>query len=126
MASKILMGNMTELMENILSNLEDEIYSLYSCALVNRYWCKMSIPILWRDPFLFNRRRPLYISTYFSSLGEYEKIILKECGINEEFSKTIFDYARFLKALDLSRLCFQVENGSNSCLLIQIHLTTTD
>ncbi|RIB20412.1 hypothetical protein C2G38_2080835 [Gigaspora rosea] len=69
----------------------------------------MSIPILWQDPFSFNQRSPLFISNYFSFLGEYEKIILKECGINEEFSKSIFDYPRFLKALDLSRLCFQVE-----------------
>ncbi|RIB20406.1 hypothetical protein C2G38_2179327 [Gigaspora rosea] len=105
MASKILMGDMPELMEDILNNLEYEIYSLYSCALVNRYWCKMSIPILWREPFLFNRR-PLYISNYFSSLGEYEKIILKEYGINEEFSETIFDYATNLL------LKLLIENGA--------------
>ncbi|RIB20414.1 hypothetical protein C2G38_2179334 [Gigaspora rosea] len=109
MASKILMDDMPELMENIVKNLNNEIYSLYSCALVSRHWCKISIPILWQDPFSFSRRSPLFISNYFSSLGEYEKIILKECGINEEFSKTIFDYARFLKDLDLSRLYFQVE-----------------
>ncbi|RIB16814.1 hypothetical protein C2G38_1481761 [Gigaspora rosea] len=108
MAPKILMGDMPELMEYILKNLKNEIYSLYSCALVSRHWCKMSIPILWQDPFPFNRRSPLIISNYFSSLGEYEKIILKECleecGINEEFSETLFDYARFLKVLDLLSL----------------------
>ncbi|RIB16816.1 hypothetical protein C2G38_2188958 [Gigaspora rosea] len=108
MASKILMGDMPELMEDNLNNLDNEIYSLYSCVLVNRYWCKMSIPILWQDPFSFDRS-PLFISNYFSSLGEYEKIILKECGINEEFSKTIFDYAKFLKVLNLFRLDSQVE-----------------
>ncbi|RIB20419.1 hypothetical protein C2G38_2244584 [Gigaspora rosea] len=100
---------MPELMDNIVKNLNNETYSLYSCALVSRHWCKISIPILWQDPFSFSRRSPLFISNYFSSLSEYEKIILKECGINEEFSKTIFDYARFLKALNLSRLYFQVE-----------------
>ncbi|KAF0530824.1 hypothetical protein F8M41_011990 [Gigaspora margarita] len=39
MASKIFMGDMPELMENILNNLKNEFYSLYSCALVNRHWC---------------------------------------------------------------------------------------
>ncbi|RIB20411.1 hypothetical protein C2G38_2080834 [Gigaspora rosea] len=68
----------------------------------------MSIPILWREPFEFSQS-PLFISKYFSSLGKCEKIILKEYGINEEFSKTIFDYPRFLKALDLSSLYFQAE-----------------
>ncbi|KAF0541541.1 hypothetical protein F8M41_005312 [Gigaspora margarita] len=102
MASKIYMGNMPELMENILNNLNNEISSLYSCALVSRHWCKMAVPILWQDPFSSNRSS--FISKYFSSLGEDEKFILKECleerGINEEFSNTLFDYARFLKVLD--------------------------
>ncbi|KAF0557820.1 hypothetical protein F8M41_012274 [Gigaspora margarita] len=103
MASKILKGDMPELMEDILNNLNDEIYSLYSCALVNRYWCKMSIPILWQDPFSF-KPRPSFISNYISSLGENDKIILKRCGINEEFPKTLFDYERFLKVLNLGKL----------------------
>ncbi|RIB20413.1 hypothetical protein C2G38_2179333 [Gigaspora rosea] len=104
MAPKILMGDMPELMEYIVKNLINEIYSLYTCTLVSRHWCKISIPILWQDPFSFIRRSPLFISNYFSSLGEYERIILKECGINEEFSKTLFDYAKFLKVLDLISL----------------------
>ncbi|KAF0409380.1 hypothetical protein F8M41_008360 [Gigaspora margarita] len=94
---------MPELMENILNNINDEIYTLHSCALVSRHWCKMTIPILWQDPFGFDPR-PSFISNYFSSLGEYEKIMLKRCGIKEEFSKTIFDYARFLKVLKLWNL----------------------
>ncbi|RIB29112.1 hypothetical protein C2G38_2137014 [Gigaspora rosea] len=103
MASKILMGNMPELMEDILNNLNNEFYSLYSCALVSRHWCKISIPILWRDPFSFEKK-PLFISNYFSSLGEDEKFVLRKCGINADLSKKLFDYARFLKVLDLSRL----------------------
>ncbi|KAF0407962.1 hypothetical protein F8M41_008677 [Gigaspora margarita] len=35
MASKMLMGDMPELMENILKHLNNEIYSLYSCALIS-------------------------------------------------------------------------------------------
>ncbi|RIB07627.1 hypothetical protein C2G38_2113249, partial [Gigaspora rosea] len=80
------------------------IYSLYSCTLVSRYWCKMSNLILWQDPFSFEQKKPLFISKYFSSLGEDEKFILKGFGINTEFSETLFDYARFLKVLDLSNL----------------------
>ncbi|KAF0452389.1 hypothetical protein F8M41_001898 [Gigaspora margarita] len=121
MTPKILMGDMPELMEYILKNLNDEIYSLYSCALVSRHWCKMSIPILWQDPFSFYQRNPLFISNYFSSLGEYEKIGLKESlkerGINEEFSKTLFDYARFLKVLDLINLECKVKKWSDLKLL---------
>ncbi|RIB08017.1 hypothetical protein C2G38_2045513 [Gigaspora rosea] len=67
----------------------------------------MAVPILWQDPFSSDRR-PLFIPKYFSSLGEDEKFILKEDlekhGINEDFSNTIFDYAKFLKVLDLWNL----------------------
>ncbi|RIB06831.1 hypothetical protein C2G38_2216122, partial [Gigaspora rosea] len=109
MESKIFTGDMPELMEKILKNLKNEIDSLYSCALVNRHWCKTSIPILWQNPFSHKETKPLFISQYFSSLGEDEKFVLKEYGINKEISKTLFDYARFLKVLDLFTLGSSVE-----------------
>ncbi|RIB23739.1 hypothetical protein C2G38_2170413 [Gigaspora rosea] len=105
MASKIFMGDMPELMENILNNLKNELNSLYSCSLVSRHWCKMSIPILWQNPFSFYPK-PLYISEYFSSLDEDEIYILKEYGINLEISRKLFNYAKFLKDLNLSNLEF--------------------
>ncbi|KAF0430120.1 hypothetical protein F8M41_005564 [Gigaspora margarita] len=83
MASKIFMGDMPELMENILNNLNNEFYSLYSWS---RHWCKISIPILWENPFSFDKNSS-FISQYFSSLDETEKFILKECGINVIFPK---------------------------------------
>ncbi|CAG8658645.1 2887_t:CDS:2, partial [Cetraspora pellucida] len=119
MASKLFMGDMPELMENILNNLENEFPSLYSCTLVSRHWCKMSIPILWQDPFSFDRK-PSFISNYFSSLDDDEDSILKDYGINPEFSKTLFNYARFLKVLDLYRLEKMTKKWSEIfCLLGQ-------
>ncbi|KAF0454751.1 hypothetical protein F8M41_001530 [Gigaspora margarita] len=112
MASKMLMGDMPELMENILNNLNKEYNSLYSCALVSRHWCKISIPILWLDAFTLYQK-PLIISEYLSSLGKDEKIglqfMLKACKINTQFPQTIFDYANFLKVLDLNLLKCRVE-----------------
>ncbi|KAF0511815.1 hypothetical protein F8M41_018179 [Gigaspora margarita] len=103
MASKMFMGDMPELMEIILNNFNNELYSLYSCALVSRHWCKMSIPFLWKTPFSFCQN-PLFISQYFSYLDENETFVLKECGINVKFPKTLFKYAKFLKIFDLSSL----------------------
>ncbi|RIB16169.1 hypothetical protein C2G38_2190689 [Gigaspora rosea] len=108
MASKILMGDMPELMDRILMNLKTEFRSLHSCALVNRHWCKMSIPILWRDPFSFMENQAI-ISGYFSSLDDDGKLILKEYGIIPNFPNTLFHYARFLKVLDLSHFGYRVE-----------------
>ncbi|RIB14247.1 hypothetical protein C2G38_2195656 [Gigaspora rosea] len=94
MASKIFAGDMPELLENILKNLNNDTYSLYSCALVSRHWCRISIPIIWQDPFKYVEQNTSFISKYCSSLDEDEKLILKDYGINEEFSKTLFDYRK--------------------------------
>ncbi|RIB26886.1 hypothetical protein C2G38_2162165 [Gigaspora rosea] len=112
MASKIFMGNMPELMEKILNNLENEIRSLYSCALVSRHWCEMSIPIIWRDPFSFQVFKPMFISIYISSFEDPEddvKSILKEYGININFQKPLFHYVRFLEILNLGCLNYGVD-----------------
>ncbi|KAF0501156.1 hypothetical protein F8M41_020121 [Gigaspora margarita] len=51
MASKIFTGDMPELMENIFNNLNNEIYSLHSCALKVREWINLKLvePILYSD-----------------------------------------------------------------------------
>ncbi|RIB23386.1 hypothetical protein C2G38_2171424 [Gigaspora rosea] len=107
MASKIFMGNMLELMEKILNNLDKEIRSLYSCALVSRHWCEMSIPIIWRNPFSLYIVKPTFISIYISSFEDLEddvKSILKEYGININFQNPLFPYVRFLEILSLDSL----------------------
>ncbi|KAF0539677.1 hypothetical protein F8M41_006936 [Gigaspora margarita] len=46
---------------------------------------------------------------YFSSLGEGEKTILRNCGITTKFSETLFNYARFLKTLNPTELELKVK-----------------
>ncbi|KAF0469704.1 hypothetical protein F8M41_025503 [Gigaspora margarita] len=71
----------------------------------------MSIPILWEDPFSI-KQSSLFIPIYFSSLDEDEKLTVKEClkvfGINMEFSNPLFDYARFLRILNICQLEIKV------------------
>ncbi|RIB23725.1 hypothetical protein C2G38_2288487 [Gigaspora rosea] len=112
MASKIFMGDMPELMENILNNLKNDPNSLYSCALVKRHWCKMAIPILWQNPFPLNKK-PIFISEYFSSFDEDKIYILKEYGINLKISRKLFNYAKFLKDLNLSDLESKAREWTN-------------
>ncbi|KAF0508482.1 hypothetical protein F8M41_018762 [Gigaspora margarita] len=131
MASKMLMGDMPELMEIIFNNLNNEFYSLYSCALVSRHWCKMTIPILWQNPFSFGKNS-LFISQYVSSLDENEKLFLKTYEINVNFANTLFNYARFLKVLNSTSLEWKVQEwidfqlvdskpyASAKCLIINL------
>ncbi|CAG8441510.1 621_t:CDS:1 [Cetraspora pellucida] len=108
MASKIILGNISELVENILNNLNNEIYSLYSCSLVNRLWCKASIPMLWQDPFSLVKN-PNFISSYFSSFDEDGRFILKNYGIIVDIPNTSFHYASFLKVFNCFLLDSKVE-----------------
>ncbi|RIA98176.1 hypothetical protein C1645_813223, partial [Glomus cerebriforme] len=40
-------------LEIILSELKFDSASLHSCILVNRLWCRIAIPILWKNFFYF-------------------------------------------------------------------------
>ncbi|CAJ0903877.1 4312_t:CDS:1 [Entrophospora sp. SA101] len=46
---------------------------LFSCILVNRYWCRNVLPILWSKPFRFlHKPLPGLIQVYVSCLNEKE------------------------------------------------------
>ncbi|RGB28865.1 hypothetical protein C1646_767305 [Rhizophagus diaphanus] len=49
--SKIISGDLPELTYEIIQYLRNDISTLYSCILVNRLWCRLTIPLLWEDPF---------------------------------------------------------------------------
>ncbi|CAG8642460.1 11406_t:CDS:1 [Funneliformis caledonium] len=113
----------TETLIQIFKDLD--IYSLRSCALVNRYWCQIAIPMLWVEPFeniyeeTFpspggNYHKEVYVSesiknlssltdTYINCLSEGSKVKLTNAGI-VGFYKTkhpSYDYPAFLKNLDI-------------------------
>ncbi|RIB25488.1 hypothetical protein C2G38_2031022 [Gigaspora rosea] len=105
---------MPELMENILNNLKNDFNSLYSCVLstlvqnVNTYSLAKSILV---------NQKPLFISEYFSSLEEDEIYVLKEYGMNLKISRKLFNYAKFLKYLDLFVLEIRARKWTNLMLV---------
>ncbi|RIA91542.1 hypothetical protein C1645_116470 [Glomus cerebriforme] len=44
---------MEDCLRIIFTELEEDSASLYSCILVNRFWCRIAIPILWKNPFIY-------------------------------------------------------------------------
>ncbi|RGB39567.1 hypothetical protein C1646_754292 [Rhizophagus diaphanus] len=45
------MSHITEdCLKIIITELQYDLSSLYSCILVNRHWCRIAIPILWKNP----------------------------------------------------------------------------
>src|SRR5437764_12956869 len=101
--SKLFSGDLPEISSHIIQNLRNNFSTLYSLALVNRFWCRLAIPLLWEDPFSIKYRDNLsfhFLDTYFLFLIENDKnevkeIIFYEFGSN--LQKPLFNYPSLIK-----------------------------
>src|SRR3954454_4572550 len=73
---------------------------LYKCLFVNRHYCKLSIPIIWREPFRSNHTKPLLINTLLSCLDEDEISSLIPCVINFNNQPPLFEYGKFVRKIN--------------------------
>ncbi|RIA80651.1 hypothetical protein C1645_838318, partial [Glomus cerebriforme] len=90
----------------ILNEFQDDYKSLYSCLLINRTWCKITVPILWKMP---ERYRPIKLfHVLLLLLPEESRNILKNKGIDlfkvETYQQPLFNYISFWKYLNLNNL----------------------
>ncbi|RIA81865.1 hypothetical protein C1645_789404 [Glomus cerebriforme] len=119
--SKLSLGDLPEITNEILQRLDD--YStLYSCILVNRLWCRLAMPFLWRDPFSISKYKKHlkyhFIDIYLYFLGEADKNILKkvfEIDRIDFISPPLFNYPHFIKALNTNKLELIVSDWIDSC-----------
>ncbi|GBB96342.1 hypothetical protein RclHR1_02730014 [Rhizophagus clarus] len=97
-------------LNEIFEYLERKKRSLYSCLLVNRFWCGISVRILWRDVWDTKSAESrlivnsLILDTLIICLPNNSKIHLLEKGIldSTQISKTpLFDYPSFCKVLSI-------------------------
>lgn len=112
----------------IFEELHDDRCSLYSCLLVNRFWCKTVVPVLWKDPWKFLNnlkdfnRDELFLNTILLHLSEESKNYLrnqdsinKYINIPQQQQQTpLFNYIHFIKyirkkyqCLNVKSICFQ-------------------
>ncbi|PKK64432.1 hypothetical protein RhiirC2_854321 [Rhizophagus irregularis] len=120
--SKIFLGGLPELINKIIQNFQNDFSTLHSCILVNRLWCRISIPLLWEDPFSIPTKNFNFIEIYLYNLSENDKTKLNEYGIIEEKDSnlnTVFNYPRYIKNLNTHKIICSVEkwnvNSTNSC-----------
>jgi hypothetical protein len=94
----------------ILEELKDDRTSLHSCLLVNRTWCEITVPILWKTigrKRLFDNAIDKLFNVVHSHLSEDSKVILKEQGINlftedYRYRQPLFNYIKFLEKFELT------------------------
>jgi hypothetical protein len=111
----------TECMNEILEHFEKDILTLYSCLLVNRFWCKIAVSILWRDILDYKSSylpRSLWmtssiLSTLIACLPNESKELLFK---NKIFISTptsnppLFNYPKFCKVLSINEITTIVDN----------------
>ncbi|PKC12569.1 hypothetical protein RhiirA5_496835 [Rhizophagus irregularis] len=90
-------------LNEIVEYLEEDNITLYSCLLVNRLWCKVSVRILWRN--IQNCR------TIIACLPNESKYILHKNKIIISTSKPpLFNYVTFIKNLSIYNINNLIKN----------------
>src|SRR6266511_1077796 len=119
--SKVFSGDLPEITNYIIQYLRKDLKTLHSCTLVNRHLCRITIPMLWEDPFSvkchdgypynFN-----FFDIYLSFFNENDQTKLKDFGItinSPSFKKPLFNYPSFIKTLNTYRVELHTINWMN-------------
>src|ERR1043166_5138120 len=103
--SKLFSGDLPEVSNDIIQNLRNDFETLYSLALVNRFWCRLAIPLLWEDPFSIKYRvNPFhFLDTYFLFFNENDRNKLNFHKF-DNLHKPLFNYPSLIKTLNLFRI----------------------
>ncbi|GBC06729.1 hypothetical protein RclHR1_00700028 [Rhizophagus clarus] len=101
-----------ETIEEILSYIdEDDIRTFRSLSLINKTWCSLSIPHLWKKPFNLKQHESKnhykIITIILSYLDEQQKTVLK---LNEKktgiflSTKLLYNYPSYIRQIDFNKL----------------------
>src|SRR6266540_3209050 len=101
----VLPGRLSiECFEQVLIHFKNDPATLFSCLLVNRLWCRLSVPLLWSHPFEYHGFGDLaadIIQIYITCLPEDERQILIDGGLElPECPKPLFDYPTYLQSFE--------------------------
>ncbi|RIA87825.1 hypothetical protein C1645_827250 [Glomus cerebriforme] len=110
--SKIFSGDLPELLNNIIQYFRNDFSTLRSCILVNRLWCRLTIPLLWKNPFsLLIPKNYHYIEIFLYNLSEEDKTQFNEIGINKNIfpTNTLFNYPSFIKCLKITEVVYSIK-----------------
>ncbi|RIB07718.1 hypothetical protein C2G38_2213586 [Gigaspora rosea] len=83
----------------IFYNLQYDYNALFSCALVNRQWCRIIIPILWSEPrHHFKDPRLMRILLLTLNIEEQTSLILFNITFPNQ-KKPLFEYTSYITSI---------------------------
>ncbi|CAG8705440.1 uncharacterized protein OCT59_016097 [Rhizophagus irregularis] len=91
----------------IFEELKDDKDSLFSSILVNKNWCEVAIPILWKDPWKNLIKERLLLETVVSFLTNESRDYMISHGLNlliKPDKPPLFNYISFCRYLNLHKL----------------------
>ncbi|PKY49511.1 hypothetical protein RhiirA4_465541 [Rhizophagus irregularis] len=107
----------------VLKELEFDRKTLYLCLTVNKTWCEIIIPILWKNPWKYLKgnqlkKKLLFINIIISHLSDASRNNLKSLKVDiltNSYTKPLFNYISFCKYLNLRNLneMFNIINHNN-------------
>src|SRR6266536_4556983 len=118
----------------IFEELKNDEKSLYSCLLVNRTWCEVTVPILWKNPgrtycetiwknSLTDKAESILFNVILLHLSRESRDILKNQGISnlitETYQRPLFNYINFWKYLNLSLIESMISSRIISASIIR-------
>ncbi|RIA87401.1 hypothetical protein C1645_827821 [Glomus cerebriforme] len=92
----------------IFEELQDDSKALFSCIMINRTWCEVGIPILWRNPWRYNinySNKSYLSAVIFSYLSDDIREFLERQGIELPlilYQKNLFDYLSFCRSININ------------------------
>jgi hypothetical protein len=96
----------------ILHELKDDKKTLFSCLLVNKTWCEIIIPILWKNPWKYlkkgNEQSLLKVIT--------SNLLLTNQNLN--YKRPLFDYISFCRHLNLYEIKRIINNINDDSEMI--------
>src|SRR6266498_1903907 len=116
--NKLILQLPVDCLYEILGFLENDKGTLYSCLLVNRIWCQVSVRILWRNIWIFkyslSPQRQQILSTLVACLPDESKDFLHKNGIfitTPTLKPPLFNYASFCKVLSTHEIDLIIQFG---------------
>ncbi|CAB4392482.1 unnamed protein product [Rhizophagus irregularis] len=90
----------------ILQYLQNDRSTLFNCLLVNRFWCKSTIPLLYANPFenITEKNYPIILTLIFCFNKTEILQLKKQLGLSQvnninfdEEHKPLFEYPKYLE-----------------------------
>ncbi|GBC07417.1 hypothetical protein RclHR1_07450005 [Rhizophagus clarus] len=100
----------------IFEELQEDSKSLFSCLMVNRLWCEIGVPILWKNPWCYNGINYSSKSTLLGIISCYLFDDIKKLITNQVIqlpsNSLLFDYFSFCKSINVNVISSIISIGS--------------